>query len=193
MLSDKRTHQLRALAIELLERQAKGLVIPGKFREHAASELAYGFLMLSRGVKQVEALAPCDEPDLFNELLRAIADAIDDFLCVAKADYLEDLSPGVREDVEIATTGPHARRATQEPAQRLTHGGGDAKALRAYLLDAIATVILKSDVPNVNDFADAISLATGILDVRTEAEVDADVDRICRDYHNKLKQKDQSQ
>ena len=103
--------------------------------------------------------------------------------------YCKRTSPGVRQDVQVASRAGYLRRQLA-PNLRLAAGDHDEKHQRVYLLEAITRIIRDgSDNPSLAEFAHAITFSTGIYDQRTEAEVEADVDRICRLYKD-LKHKE---
>lgn len=195
MLSDKRKLQLRQLAAEVLSRARTDRLFANDHLVHVAEQLAYGLLMLSRDQTDVPPAAtspsaPDSYTDAVENLLRSLADAVDDFYAVAAAEYLKDASPGARLDVQIAARAAADYRRKLAPNLRLAAGDHDEKYQRVYLLEAIATVIKKgSDVPSVEDFADQITFSTGILDHRTDAEIDAELDQLALRFR-KIKHKD---
>lgn len=197
MLGDQRTSQLRQLAAEVLSRARTGRLFANDHLVHVAEQLAYGFSMLSCDQTDTPPAAaspptPDNYADAVKTLLRSIADAVDDFFAVAAAEYLEDASPGVRLDVQVAARAAADYRRKLAPNLRLAAGDHDEKYHRVYLLDAITTVIKDKDNPSVEDFADQITFSTGILDQRTEAEIDAELEQLALRFH-KIKHKDQPQ
>ncbi len=191
MLSDQRTHELRQLAAEVISRAGTGRLFANDHLVHVAEQLAYGLLMLSRDQTDAAPAAvpstPNSYPDAVENLLRSIADAVDDFFAVSAAEYLEHTHSSVRMDVRLAA---RARRRHFAPNLRLAAGDHDEKHIRAFLLDSIATVIKQGgDVPSLEDFADQIAFSTGILDQRTEAEIDAEIEQLALRFHT-LKHKD---
>ena len=133
--------------------------------------------------------APNSYAAVVENLLRGLADAVDTFVAEIDRNHIEQIPPDLRMDVRTAARADHRRKLA--PNLRLAAGDHDEKHQRVFLLEAITAVIKEGqELPSVEDFARAITFATGIYDQRTEAEVEADADRLCR-HHHELKHKDQ--
>lgn len=190
MLSDKRTQELRQLAAEVLSRARTDRLFANDHLVHVAEQIAYGLLMLSRDKASPPSAADSYQ-DAVETLLRGVSDAVDTFFAERATNHLEHTPPALRMDVLVAARAYQNRNFA--PNLRLAAGDHDEKYMRVYLLEAITIVIKEGrEMPSVEDFANAITFSTGIYDQRTEPEVEADADRLCRLYHE-IKHKDQTQ